>query len=110
MINNKLIYLRKIIPPSSGYYYKYVNVNKNKNLRKSVTLFFQKKLIKWINEYPDYKHLKKHLNKIKSDDGYKIIYKVIRVFLKKNNLKWWDTKKHYFVLKDYLKVKVTNYL
>ena len=110
MINNNLIYLRKLYSPPSGHYYKYINVNKNKDLRKSVTTFFHKKLIKWINEYSDFKHLKKHLKKIETNEGYEIVYKLIKTFLKKNYLKWWDTKEHYFIIKDYLKVKVTNYL
>ena len=111
MINNNLIYLRKLYsPPPSGHYYKYINVNKNKDLRNSVTKFFHKKLIKWINKYSEYKHLKKYLKKIESDEGFNIVFKIIKKFLKKNNLKWWDAKKHYFIIKDYLKVKVTKYI
>ena len=38
-------------PPVIGTYFEYIDVNKDENLRKSVTTFFHKKVIKWSSSY-----------------------------------------------------------
>ena len=55
MVEKKSNYrVRKYFPPPPviGTLIEYIDVNKDKDLRKSVTTFFHKKIIKWITNYP----------------------------------------------------------
>ena len=42
------------VPPLIDSVYEYQNVNKDVNLRKDVTDFFHRKVLKWIEEYPEF--------------------------------------------------------
>ena len=56
--NNSQIRIKKFYPPPPiiGTYYEYIDVNKDKNLRKLVTTFFHKKVLKWANEYSEFSY------------------------------------------------------
>ena len=70
--------------PSMPIYYQ--DVGGDKNLQSDVTKFFQKKVLKWINKYDSFKHLKKHYDFLKESSGEKYIYNMLRLFVKKVKL------------------------
>ena len=80
------------------------DINNDPQLRKTVTSFYYKKCKKWMKEYKDFKHTKKNLKKIESDDGFKIIYNLIRKFVKLHKVNWYELReKNYLLVKDFLK-------
>ena len=97
-------------PPIIGTYYEYTDVNNDDNLRKKVTSFFHKKVIKWASSYPKFSNLKKHIKKISSNDGYKIIYQLIRKFVKDYNINWYDLRDYYPTFKDYLRYHLIKHI
>ena len=109
--NSTPIRLRRYYPPPPiiGTYFEYIDVNKDENLRRSVTNFFHKKVIKWTSKYPEFSHLKKYSLKIKTDKGYGLIYNMIRKFTKEYNINWFDLKDYYVTFKDYLKFNLLQY-
>lgn len=81
-------------------------VNKDPNLRKLMTTFFLNKTIKWLKSCDQFKHLKNILPKITSDSGYHIIYNLLKIYVKNNEVNWYDLKDYYLNIKDYLKYKL----
>lgn len=80
------------------------NINKDPKYRKEVTKFFYKKSIKWMENYKKFKHTKKNLKIIKSDDGLEIIYQLLRKFTKETKANWYDLEKElYEQVKDFLR-------
>jgi hypothetical protein len=104
--NRPLIYFEP--PPFIESSITYQDVNKDPNLRKLLTDFFYEKTIKWVSSYNNFKNVKKSLTMLKSDKGYSIIYNLLRKYIKKNNLNWYDLKKYYNNIKEYLKFELEN--
>ena len=75
--------------------YEYQNINKDMNLRYSVTLFFVEKVKKWINKYPKFEKFKS--KKI----SYDLIYKILRKIVKKTGYNWYDLRTNSDELKKY---------
>ena len=94
------------VPPIERSDYLYQNVNKDLNLRKDVTNFFHRKILKWINEYPEFKHLKTKKSFLESTDGKMHVYRLLRVFVKKANINWYDLRDNYSIVKEYLSQKL----
>jgi hypothetical protein len=106
--NNKKLYSVPINPqPTTPIQYQ--DVGDDPNLQSQVTKFFHEKVLKWINEYPDFKHLKKHL-KFLNDKGEKYIYNLLKLFVRKSKANWYDLRdpKNYDNIKQYLKNKIGN--
>jgi hypothetical protein len=125
-----------IPPPIIGTVYKYQDVNKDKTLRKDITNFFRKKLFEWLDE-DYYKDIKSYfqvdgsqVKKLDKQDksfkdsklikdhiyqhyySYKKVYKLLRAYVKKYDVNWWDLRKtrkhvHAFIVK-YLKTKLSS--
>ncbi len=112
MTNNTPNRIKKYFPPPPviGTYFEFIDINKDENLRKKVTLFFQKKLIKWVSSYPEFSHLKSQKSKIESEKGYKVIYNLIRYFCKNYNVNWYDLRENYLLLKDFLRAKLKEFI
>lgn len=112
MAQNKNLRIKKYFPPPPviGTLVEYIDVNKDKDLRRQVTTFFHKKSIKWTSKYPEYSHVKKYLKKLKSEDGYNVIYQLIRRFVKQYEINWYDLRDYYVTFKDFLKANLVNYL
>jgi len=70
---------------------RYQNLNKNINLRKSITLFFYKKANKWKTKY-----------KINIDFNNHDIYKILKYIFKKYNTNWYDYEYIYLLIKKYI--------
>jgi hypothetical protein len=106
--NNKKLYSIPINPqPTTPIQYQ--DVGDDPNLQSQVTKFFHEKVLKWINEYPDFKHLKKHL-KFLNDKGEKYIYNLLKLFVRKSKANWYDLRdpKNYDNIKQYLKNRIGN--
>jgi hypothetical protein len=106
--NNKKLYSIPINPqPTTPVQYQ--DVGDDPNLQSQVTKFFHEKVLKWINEYPDFKHLKKHL-KFLNDKGEKYIYNLLKLFVRKSKANWYDLRdpKNYDNIKQYLKNRIGN--
>jgi len=106
--NNKKLYSVPINPqPTTPIQYQ--DVGDDPNLQSQVTKFFHEKVLKWINEYPDFKHLKKHL-KFLNEKGEKYIYNLLKLFVRKSKANWYDLRdpKNYDNIKQYLKNKIGN--
>lgn len=109
--NSPIIILKKKInvQPMITTIREKVDINKDPQLRKTITTFYYKKAKKWMENYKDFKHTKKNLKIIKSNKGYKIIYNLLRKFVKKNKVNWYELRKPYYeVVKDYLKFELAN--
>ena len=96
--NVNLIDIPAIVPSVIQYQ----NVNTDTNLRTDVTKFFNKKVIKHITENSELNHLKKDLAFLKSSDGWKFIYKLLRRFVKNSNINWYDLRDNYRTVRDYI--------
>jgi hypothetical protein len=88
----------------------YQDVGDDPNLQSDVTNFFYKKVLKWIKEYPDFKHLKKHSTFLNSTKGKVYIYDMLRLFVKYSKANWYDlrSKINYNIIKNYLRKKIGN--
>ena len=75
--------------------YEYQNINKDMNLRYSVTLFFVEKVKKWINKYPKFEQFKS------TTISYDLIYKILRKIVKKTGYNWYDLRTNSNELKKY---------
>jgi hypothetical protein len=106
--NNQLPATRRYypVPPLIDHVVEYQNINKDINLRKDVTKFFHDKVIKWINEYDEFKIHKSKLSFLKTTDGQMYIYNLLRHFVKKSGINWYDLRDNYSIIKEYLSKKL----
>lgn len=79
----------------------YLNVNKDPDLRKEVTKFFKKKILHWINNDANYLKFKNQIEYFQSSKGEKYIYNLLRKYIKKTNLNWYDLRTNIFYIKEY---------
>ena len=97
-------------PPFIETVYKYQNVNIDKDLQNKVTMKFLNKTINWIQDDGNFKKYKKYLSLMKSDEGYDIIHKILRLFVKKGNTNWYDLSRQESLIKDFIKYKLEQNL
>ena len=74
----------------------YQNVNKDIRLRENITNFYHKKAIKWANKNRNL------LQNLDTPKGFKHIYNILRVFVKKYNVNWYNLKDNYYIVKEYI--------
>jgi hypothetical protein len=97
-------------PPIIDSVIEYQSVNKDPNLRQLITEFYLKKTIKWINNYTEFQNFKKLLSTLNSNNGYNIIYNILKEYTKKYNSNWFDLKKnHYSQVKNYIHDKLQHF-
>lgn len=94
------------VPPLIQSVYEYQNVNSDLHLRKEVTNFFHRKVIKWIENYPEFATHKSKLNFLESVEGQMHIYNLLRIFIKKSGINWYDLRDNYSIVKEYLNSKL----
>jgi len=97
-------------PPFIETVYKYQNVNIDKDLQDKVTTKFLNKTIRWIQEDKNFKKFKTHLTLMKGDEGYYIIHKMLRLFVKKGNTNWYDLSRQESLIKNFIKYKLDQYI
>jgi hypothetical protein len=90
------------VPPIIQSGYEYQDVNKDYKLRKDVTNFFQRKILKWINEYPEFKKYKSKETYLESNQGKMHIYRLLKYFIKRSGINWYDLRDNYSIIKEYL--------
>lgn len=87
----------------------YQNVNVDLRLRKDVTKFFHEKVIKWITNYSEFAQYKSKLSSLKTIDGQLFIYNILRKFIKKSGINWYDLRDNYSIVKKYINVKLSSF-
>lgn len=101
---------KRYYPPPAYIYssYQYQDVGADMRYRTEITKFFQQKVLKWIQSYKEFSHLKKHYDFINSKQGLVYIYNLLKLFCKKSNINWFDLRDNYNVVKDFLRFKIGN--
>jgi hypothetical protein len=94
------------VPPLIDSIYEYQNVNSDIHLRKDVTKFFHNKVIKWVKTYPEFSTHKTKLAFLESVEGQMHIYNLLRKFIKKSGINWYDLRDNYSIVKEYLQAKL----
>jgi hypothetical protein len=94
------------VPPLIDHVYEYQDVNKDVNLRKSVTDYFQEKILKWIDNESEFSQYKSKKSFLQSDDGYMHIYHLLRHFIKKSKINWYDLRDNHKIIKHYFSKKL----
>lgn len=94
------------VPPLIDSVFEYQDINNDVNLRKDVTEFFHKKILKWIDEYPEFTHLKSQKKYLQTNEGKMQIYNLLRHFIKKSAINWYDLRDNYSLIKQYLSQKL----
>ncbi len=95
---------KKYYPPPPMYEsrYEYQDINKDPNLRKQFTLFYHRKLLKWIDNDPLFKNINSKNSQLATVDGQFLVYKLLRKFVKNSGINWYDLKDNYDIIKKYL--------
>ena len=86
------------------------DVGKNPELRKTITLFYQQKIIKWITSYKDFSNLKKNLKFLKTKEGLFYVYHLLSDYVENGKANWYDLRDfvNYPNIKNFLKYKLNN--
>lgn len=78
-------------PPFINSHYKYQNVNADKKLQHMVTTEFHNMLKNiWLKEELFKKFNKKSKELKSKDEGYLIVHKILRLYIKQYNQNWYD--------------------
>ena len=103
--------LDSVAPYYQPYLYQpSVDVGQDINLQNNVAIFFHTKILKWIDINPDFKHLKKYNNFLKSEKGIKYIKTLLKLFVRNSRANWYDLRDEYNypIVKKYLNHKIGN--
>ncbi len=95
-------------PPLITTYHQYQDVNNDDNLQHMETLYFLDKTLDWIKHDKSFKKLKKLEKYLKGPDGYEIMHKLLRLFIRRGNTNWYDLKIQKSLVKDYIKHKLSK--
>ncbi len=95
-------------PPIIPSYFKYQNVNVDPNLQHIVTTDFHQKVIEWIKHDKAFKKFKKYEKELKSEVGYEMIHKILKLFVKRGNTNWYDLKEQNSLIKSYIRHKLNG--
>jgi hypothetical protein len=93
--------------PSSTLY-NYQNINDDLTLQEKVTDYFLEKTIEWIKYDNSFRKCKKYLRSLEGINGEDIIYKLLKLFVRKGNTNWYDLKLQKKLVKDFIKHKLSN--
>jgi len=80
----------------------YKNLNSDPRTQEIIIKKYLQKTIKWISNDPDFNKSKKHLSKLNGKDGYYIIHKILKLFIKKRNIDWIDISLRPELIKKYI--------
>lgn len=108
LINNSVDKLPVIIP----YYFAnqthnpgnvtYQDVNKDLKLRGMMTKYYLTKSKKWITKYPKFSDNRVEILEKLDHKGHTIIYKILRLYVKKKEINWYDLKEYYSFVKEFI--------
>ncbi len=83
------------VPPMYDAIYEYQDLNKDLNLRNQMTMYYHNKSLHWFKHYPEL------IKKINSSNGHKIIYKLLRKYVKHYGINWYDLIDYNDIVKNY---------
>jgi ribosomal protein L29 len=84
--------------------YDYIDLSESKDLQKEVIKFYYKKTLKWLENNPEFNKVKKHLAFLKTEKGIKYLKSLVKLYVKKNKVKWYEMRKdNYDEVKDFIK-------
>ncbi len=86
--------------------YKYQDINHDKNLQNLETTYFLEKTIEWMKKDSTFSKVKKYLSSLRGENGYEIIHKILRMYVKQNNTNWYDLKIQKILVKQYIRHKL----
>lgn len=89
-------------PPTIPIPNEYIDVNKDPNLRKDVTTFFHNKVLKWLDSESCFHKYKNKKSFLKSIEGQMHIYHLLRKFIKRSGINWYDLRDNYHIIKEYI--------
>ena len=105
---------RPLIQPYSPYLestkYNIQDIGDNIDLQEDITNFFYKKTLKWLTNDIEFNKIKKVLKIMKTQKGEDYIYKILKSFVKKNKINWYELRndKNYDDVKDYIRQKLSS--
>ena len=84
------------------------DVGENPKLQEEVTKFYLNKTIKWLGKNQEFAKVKTQEKFIKSKKGSGFIYKILKSFIKKNHVNWYELRSddNYEDVKDYIREKL----
>lgn len=88
-------------PPVNRIGYEYQDVNKNIELRTDVTNFYYNKVLKWMNT-SEFENIKTQKTYLESSKGKKLVYNLLRKFIKKSEINWYDLRSNEDIVTKYL--------
>ena len=92
-----------IIPQSiMPSYYEYQDINKDAKLRIDVINFFFYRLLNWVKHDSLFSKYKKYELSLDNKKTKRKLYKILRKFVKKSNINWYEIRSNYSYFKDYL--------
>ena len=95
-------------PPIIQTYHQYQDVNNDKNLQNMETVFFLKRTIECIDYDKSWKGLNKFKKYLNGNNGYEIIHKLLKLFVRRGNTNWYDLKVQKDLVLDYIKHKLSK--
>ncbi len=95
-------------PPIISSIVSYQDVNNDKYLQDMETRYFLEKTIECIKYDKSWKKLKKMKRHLEGPDGYEIMYKILKLFVKRGNTNWYDLKIQQELVMDFIKHKLTK--
>jgi hypothetical protein len=95
-------------PPIITSYYKYQNVNIDPRLQNMVTTEYQKKVLNWIKNDNAFKKFKKFEKELKTEIGFEMIHKILKLFVKRGNTNWYDLDIQNSLVKEYIRHKLNG--
>ena len=83
-------------------------MGENPKLQEEVTKFYLTKTIKWLGKNQEFAKVKKQEKFIKSKKGSGFMYKILKSFIKKNQVNWYELRAddNYEDVKDYIREKL----
>ena len=95
-------------PPLIQSFTRYQDVYNDSNLQHIETLFFLERTQECIKLDKSWKKLKKFSKYLKGDEGYEIMHKLLRLFVKRGNTNWYDLKMQQELVMDFIKFKLSK--
>ena len=95
-------------PPIISTIHQYQDVNNDKNLQNKVTLYFLEKTIECIKYDESWKSLKRVGKHLKGKDGYEIMHKLLKLFVRRGNTNWYDLRVQEELVLNFIKHKLSQ--
>ena len=95
-------------PPVITTYHHYQDVNNDNNLQHTETMYFLDKTLDWIKHDKSFKSLKKFEKYLKGPNGYDIMHKLLKLFVKRGYTNWYDLQVQQNLVKAFIKHKLSK--